>query len=230
MKAIKLAGLCLAAIFAVSLVASTAASAASWKRCVEGAGGTTKYETSQCNHIGSTNKYEWVTLGGTEKVIASATLTLKDTNTPTGTVAVTCSGTDEGAIGPTKYARIETIAVASCTEGEGCGKLVRKAEPVNLPWQTELFETEKALRDLIVSAIGKGPVGWKVTCTIGGIETADECTGETDSTLMTDTKGMVLATFESKSGKPYCTVGGPESGEVLGTNAIWAAANAIRVS
>ncbi len=241
MKSIKIAGLCLVAMFAMSLVASATASAAGpvWEQCTKGAGSGTKWETNECDTISpTTNEWEWKEVNGTEKVETNGTLTLTDTGTILGTSSVTCTGTDIGSIGPGKYDRIETIKVASCKAEKVCESNVT-AKPLGIPWQTELFETEgvggtaKKIRDKITGTTNGEP-GWSVTCkTLGGTKT-DECktvTGKEGTPEVTNKQAAsnVQITFNSSAGKASCTEGNSTSGEVVGAIQVFTAAYAIRV-
>ncbi len=222
MKHLKIAGLCLVAMLVMSMAAAATASAAPvWEQCRENAGTGTKWSDNGCKTASPTGKWEWKELTTTEKVKSSATLQLADIKVPlVGRVEVHCSGEDIGVIGPGKFDKITEIPQASikCTAGENCQEF-KKVEPRNLPWQTELFETEGKIRDAIQED-GKGAPGWKVTCRVLGIEKGDECTNKTGTTAVaTEASGsilLVLATFDTKSGKAKCEVGGAESGEVLG--------------
>jgi hypothetical protein len=213
----RIAGLCLVAMFAVSMVAAATASAAPvWEQCSEGASGT-KYETDQCLKTSSTGKWAWEEVKGTEKALGLGTLTLRDTNVPiAGTVEVGCTGESKGSVGPGKFARIEKIENIKCAAGKNCEKIIKIAEPINLPWQTELIEEGGNIRNKITAVNGKG-AGWAMTCRVLGIEGADECTSEEGTTLIEDESGSVESIFDSKTAKAKCSVGGAKSGEVLGT-------------
>jgi hypothetical protein len=198
MRFIRIAGLCLVALAAMAMAtAATASAAPVWE--LNGA-----------------------EVKGTEKVMASATLRLFDTKTAAGESEVECSGTTTGTIGPGKFDRVESVTVSSCKAVKVCETSFEpKAKAVNLPWQTELFETEGKVRNKITEVAGKGEPGWAVTCKVI-IEKTDTCTTETGkegSTLETNeaTHGYVLGAFERKtSGKAKCSEGGKESGEVEG--------------
>ena len=226
MRSIKIAGLCLVAMFAVSMAISAAASAAApvWLQCREGASGT-KYEDNNCTVLDSTGKWGWQELATTEKVLTFGTLTLKDNKTLAGVSEVICGGTDTGTVGPGKYDRIESVSVktSQCKAVKVCEN-VEEVEARDLPWQTELFETEKTVRDKITEVSGSGEPGWKVKCKAPILgSTTDEClteSGKEASTLVEGlNKNLVIDfRFESKSGKAKCTQGGKESGEVIGTD------------
>jgi hypothetical protein len=198
MKSIKIAGLCLVALAAMAMAtAATASATPVWEQL----NGTT-----------------WSEIKGTEKVIDAGTLKLTDTKggLTGGVVTVECSGTSTGTVGPGKYDRITTITVANpCRNITGCVGTI-KAEARNLPWQTELFETEGKVRDSVVSEVaGKFP-GWKVECTL-----SDTCEGNTTTAIVNNTSNnTVEAVFDAKSAVVTCSRGGAGTGKVEGTNII----------
>lgn len=232
MKYVRLAG-CLAAVFAMSMVAAGTASAAPhWLQCLEGNSGTTRYTASQCKEASASGAWSWSEVTGTEAVIGRATVRLTDSKTPLGAVAVQCSGTEEGTIGPTKFDRVEkvNVEVKNCSVKEGtsaCTKL-EEVKAVNLPWQTELVATEGKILDLInnVGTAGKEP-GWAVKCDTPLGSKTDTCEAEgagKEEALelenkATGTELLVLGTFEKKQ-KAKCTEGGAKSGSVEGTVAL----------
>jgi len=236
MKSVKIAGLCLVAMFVMSMVASGTASAAGpvWEQCTtEKVSTLTKWEDSKCTKALSTGAWNWKEIASTEKVETNGTLELRDTGTILGTSAVICTGTDTGLIGPGKFGKIESITTKSCTAVKVCeSSPAPTAKPVNLPWQTELFETEKKIRNKITAASGEP--GWSVTCkTIGGTLT-DECTtpaGKEGTPEITNKQaaGNVQVTFNSTAGFAKCSLGNATSGEVVGAIQVFTAAYAIRV-
>jgi hypothetical protein len=223
MQPIKMAGLCLVAMCALSTIASVTASAAiHWEQCSEG-GAATKYSEHQCLKAEGAGKWQWNEVTTTEKFVSNSTLTIKDIKVPIeGTVEVKCSGTDGGTVGPKNIDVTTKITVIGCTAGKGCEEF-KKAEARNLPWQTELFETESTVRDKI-TADGNGAPGWEVECKVLGITKGDECISENETTLVenkaTGTELLVLSIFEKSSGKYNCEVGGTGSGEINGSLAI----------
>ena len=228
----KIAGLCLVAMFAMSMVAVATASAveAKWEQCSEGTENKepTKYTEHQCVKAAEANngKWQWNEVKSTEKVVGGGTLILRDNSTLLGKVAVECAGLDTGTVGPGKFDRIEKITVASCKNVEHCTTLVKPAEPVNLPWQTELYQTENTVRDALRGTASGKPPGWTVTCEVLGTQVADECTSEEGTTLLENrlTAGelLVLAVFQgkAKSGSAKCSAGSATSGEVIGSLAV----------
>jgi hypothetical protein len=232
MKSIRITGLCLVAMFAVSLVASATASA-NWEQCQKGTGSGTKWETSQCVKVGAPNEYEWKVVEGTEKVETNGTLRLIDKKTLAGVAEVICTGTDTGAIGPSQFARIESITTVSCKAEKVCEPPVT-AKPVHLPWQTVEFETESKKRTKITET-GNGQPGWEVICkTLLGEKTVDVCETEsgkegTPEQTNKQASGSVQVTFDANAGKAKCSLGGKEQGEVRGAIQVFAAGYAIRV-
>src|SRR5580704_16925504 len=234
MKFIKIAGLCLVAMFAVSMVAAGTASAAPvWEQCSEG-GTATKYTEHQCLTAGAGEKWQWNEVKTTEEVRIKGSLRLSDTKIPIiGTVAVECSGESIGAVGPGIHGRITEIktSAAQCRNVENCEE-VKKIEPRNLPWQTENTEVggkPVAILRAVTPGAGKEP-GWALECKVLGISKEDVCENEegkpeslalkNDATKNgTKTELLVLATFEELR-KAKCSVGGAESGRVKGSLSI----------
>ncbi len=227
MKHLKIAGLCVTAVVAMSMVTSATASAEiNWKQCREVAAGTGKWLNNKCTEAGKGN-WEWKTLTASEKVTSAFTVQLRDTKVPiAGTVEVQCRGTDKGTIGPEKADSVESVLIESC-ESFGAKKCTKvgTVKAVNLPWTTTLAEgSEGQQRDLIrAGASGKNP-GWSVECTVLGVTSTDECTSSEGSTAMEDLpNGTVKAIFEAPgghSGTATCSVGGAKAGEVEGTDFI----------
>jgi hypothetical protein len=225
MKSIRIAGACLVAMFALSMALGASASAAPvWEQCETEKASTSpsRYTEGQCVTASSTGAWAWQEVKGTEKVIGLGSLVLRDTKVPIeGTVEVLCTGKSEGTVGPGKFDRVTSITEIKCSPGKDCEK-VEKAEPRDLPWQTELFETESTVRDKITSG-GSGAPGWGLSCTVLGITKEDVCTSESTSVLdrnmltqeLTGSRRLVGLAFEN-AGKANCTVGGEGSGEELG--------------
>jgi hypothetical protein len=239
MKLLRIAGLCLVAMLAMSLVAAGSASAAApaWEHCTKGVANMlpTKYTEHQCETLAPNNEgeWEWREVNGTEKVVSHGSLVLRDTSATAGKikVAVSCSGENKGSVGPGKYGRITEIPETSiqCSNVENC-TVFKKAEARNLPWQTELVEEAGGeIRNKITNggaAEAEWP-GWAVTCELAGAETTDRCTTNSGSTAIANqtthgssgTELLVLATFEAKTAKAKCSLSSTaskETGEVRG--------------
>jgi hypothetical protein len=245
MKSIMSAGLCLVAMLVVGMVAAGTASAVpKWEHCEteKETGARTKYETDQCKtEVSTGGQFSWQEVTGTEKVVSHASLLLEDEIPLVGVVSISCTGKDEGSVGPGRFDRITAITEIHCVTDERCEKITIEAEPRNLPWQTELFETEGKIRDALKSG-GAGEPGWAVTCEVLGIEKTDVCTSEAGTTSVENvwTKGigethgelLVLADFPKPNApKAKCTVTGANTGDVLGTVAtLQANGQALRVS
>jgi hypothetical protein len=239
MKSIRITGLCLVAMFAMSMAAAATASAEAppvWKQCREAEGTGTKWENDKCSKIGSPNKWEWVEIKNTEKVFSTAALRLEDTEVLlTGRVAVECLGTDTGVIGPGKYDRVQTVTVVKCKNIERCEEGSITAAAVNLPWQTELYLSGIEQRNKISEGTAKLQPGWAITCKTPLARATDTCltvAGREGSTLMTDIQasGIVQAEFETKSGSASCSAGNSTSGHVWGVVRFASPEYAIQVS
>jgi hypothetical protein len=234
MKHLKTVGLCLIAMFAISIVTTATASAAPvWEECRENAGSGTKWETNQCSKASSSGKWEWRELTTTEKATSVATFTLKDTKTLAGTAQITCSLTDEGTIGPGSHGTITKINIeAKNCKAEKVCENVEEVEAKNLPWHTEMYETEDTVRDKLSASSGQ--LGWKIKCKTALGSKTDECLTEEGKTYSTSMEsapgGLVDAFFEEESGKAKCSEGGKESGEISGIDTIKSAGGrAIKV-
>jgi len=243
MKSIRIAGLCLAAVFVMSMAAAGTASAAPhWLVCLNWGGTGTKYSENQCFKAEGTGKYEWAEVKGTEPVASQGSVTLVTNGVPiVGSVEVKCSGIDEGSVGPGNIARTTEIPKASikCVAGKNCEKLIKNAVPVGLPWNTELKETEGVLRGTIRKGAGSTSApGWTAECTVLGVTEANTCTTEEGLVNLTNTFTpgtvgplLVLANF-IKPNKPEakCTRAGT-TGDVLGGISILLAnGDGLRVS
>jgi hypothetical protein len=223
MKSIRIAGLCLVAMFVVSMVAAGSASAAAhWNTCKKEATGT-KYETEGCAKTSATGTWAFEEVKGTEEARSVGTLRLIDTKVPiVSKVAVICTGEGEGSVGPGAFSRTTAIKNIKCSAGENCEEVTKTAEPKNLPWQGELAETEKEARNYITAG-GEG-AGWAVACKVLGISKEDVCTVAnseipyvTPVNVVTGGTQLVLLSFLTKAPKAKCTIGGASSGEVLGS-------------
>ncbi len=223
----KIVGLCFVSVFVVSMVAAGTASAAPyWLVCLPATSGSTatKYSEHQCVKAEAGGGWEWSELENTElPVKARSTLTLEDEVVAGTTAAVACSGVEEGTIGPGRTGTITGISEIKCEKGENCSTLEKNAEPVNLPWATELYETEGTIRIALLNS-SEGAPGWKVECSIGGIKEKDECTSEGANAAAENktTPGLLVSVAFPKPNDPKatCTLTKKETGDVLGSSAI----------
>ncbi len=228
MKSLRIAGVCLASMFTMSMALATSASAAHWLQCLNNpASTTTRYSSSQCSEASSGGEWSWsrIPTSTSETVELKGTLTLIDTKSPVGETKIRCSGISLGSISSEPTGTITSVTVSSCEGTKTCEKTGAEAKAVDLPWKTELEETEsKVLIRLL--ADGNGEPGWKAKCKVAGVGSEDECKSEAGKpelllaeTTRTGAEQLVLATFEKKR-KAECTKGGAESGEVEGSLAI----------
>jgi hypothetical protein len=242
MKFIRIAGLCLVAMFAMSMVAAGTASAVPvWEHCETEKGGTaTKYESDQCKTALSGGEFSWQEVKGTEAVRSHGSLLLTDTKVPIeGEVSVSCTGENVGFVGPKNHDRITEIINIHCVPDKGCEKVEGEtATPLGLPWQTEIVETEGGRDDIKAVEAGK-EAGWSVECKVLGVTKADECKTNAGSTSLENvwTKGvgkgelLVLTQFDEHTAAANCSVGGTGAGKVRGPVAILqASGQALRIS
>jgi len=184
MRNIKIAGLVLASMLLMGMaLAGTAAAGPLWATCQKVLSGLTRYEDENCEKANGTGSWSETSLAGTEKSVAAGTLLLVDTGTAVGEVVVSCTGEALGSVGPTNLGRTEEIKNIKCTTEKGCeAGSTPTAEPVNLPWKTELTETESRLQASLKSEVSGKEAGWKVKCKVV-VQITDECT--TNSGLLT---------------------------------------------
>ncbi len=223
MKHLKIAGLCLVAVFVMGMVVSASAATAApvWEQCrteKEPIEPPTRWSDSKCSVASPSGGWQWRELKTTEQVSSQATLRLIDKKATGGISEIQCGGTDNGWIGPGKFDQITSISVkaSNCKRIAGLCITVEEVEVRHLPWQTELFETEGRIRDKITET-GNGQPGWKVKCS--GV--VDECqteAGKEQSILMSNVQatGVVLGEPDAKSGTVKCSIGGAGQGEVRG--------------
>jgi hypothetical protein len=209
-------GLVVAAFFGVAATPALAEQPV-WQVCTNLGEEIGSYENLGCTIGKEGGKYEWLENEEAEKVQGTGTLRLSDTKTLAGKSEVECSMTAKGVVGPHQSGRVESITIASCKRLKVCEN-VETVRPVNLPWQTELFEEGGRVRDKITEVSGEP--GWSVTCkTVLGSKT-DRCeteAGKEGSTAEVNeaTHGYVLGEF-GPTAKADCTEGGKEAGEMGG--------------
>jgi len=236
MRSIKIAGLALASMLVMGMaLAGTANAAPLWLLCLPWTNSPTKYEDNQCTKAnGSANPaWESVALGSKSDTVRLLAYSLVLTDSGTG-ISVHCPDvpvhTGWGLIEKNSVL-ITKEAVVPEPEKEGCtltgelltckaGKL-ENVHGVNLPWTSEMFETEKKILSNVKGNEGKPP-GWAVRCA----EITDECLEEKEkpefAEVLSGVTGgvlLVLLRFEEKH-KAKCSIGGAETGTVKGLVAI----------
>ena len=236
MRATRIAGVCLAAMLAMSLAAAASASATPiWEGCLKGASGT-KYANEKCEEASGTGEWAWSEIKGTEAAVSLGSITLGDTEVPVvGTVEVGCVAEGTGTIGPGRFARTEKMTY-KCSAGKNCEKLDGAVEAEDLPWHEELFETEKEIDLVTGGKTEKEAPGWKVTCNVLGVKTTDECKGVGDRfTTSTELRVsglifrvfLVLRNYDEERRTFDCTAGGAR-GFVAGSEGDLLAREALR--
>lgn len=210
-------GLLAAAFFAA--VATPALATPKWQWCAKA------MAEGECLKIGEGNT-ESTEIIETDEVTSSGELELEDEKATGGAVAVKCKTSGAGWVDDPSGAGddgVSGMSTLSCTlvKAGQCKSLV-SVKPRNLPWGSRLAESEKKVRDELVSGpkkeIGNGEPGWTVVCnTILG-EVTDTCEGATSAkTTDNEVKGVVEAEFEAKSAKATCTLGGAKAGTMRGS-------------
>jgi hypothetical protein len=198
MKRIRIIGLTLVAVFAITAVVASSASALQWLINGRSIAAPVAVKSSS---VGS--------------------LLLADLAATGGSTAILCTGTDEGTVGPGNKDSITKITATGCSFESGKNGVCEASKPVtagalHLPWTTELLTVGGKTRDMLTGTGGN--VGWKVECTVAKIfKVSDECTSATAEPLMTNVTGGVDATFEA-SETASCTKGNSTSGMVIGTD------------
>jgi hypothetical protein len=200
MQRIRIVGLALVAVFALSAVVSASASAAF--------------------------KLEWG-LGGVlapsnMPTTSHGTLKLTDSKTTIGSVTIECAGIDKGTVGSKGIDEVTSITNAEGKLPIKCTSTNKEcetptAEPIGLPWKTQLVEREGKEEDQITSA---KEFGWKSECTVKKIvKAADECTTKETHTVMENVAAGVNSIFSpAVGGKAKCTQSKEETGSVEGTD------------
>jgi len=234
MKSIKIAGLCLVSMFAMSMATTSTASANPvWEGCLEGAN-VTKYLNSHCVTLGAGN-FGWKEIGNTDHVVSVGfTILLTDTKATGGSSTIRClaGGRGSGTVGPGGFGRVELAFVENAKENceresGGCkAGEVEAIEAIHMPWQTKLSEKEGKILENIENS-GNGEPGWKVKCnTLLGKQT-DECestpeTGPEKAILEDKLVNGVQLVFGTGEGavKQKCSQGGNNSGEAKGFGAL----------
>jgi len=215
MKLTKIVGLCFVAVFALSLMAVSSASAVEWGLCSKVESG--KFKDSLCLQPG-TGAFEFKKLTAAVAVTGASEgkIKLEDMEATGGASLIECEGNQEGTVGPGVEDEVTKITATSCVIVSGSCENEATAKAVNLPWKTELAEEGGVVYDKIISGTGGEP-GWKVECKVLGIfKVQDTCEG-TAKTRSLDIHNGVLVHFEPPLQKPAkCSLSGKESGLVTG--------------
>ncbi len=204
-----------------------------WEQCAEGSSGT-KYSTNQCTTASGSGKDQWSEVTGTEAAVSKGSLLLKDTKTIAGVAEVECYTEAEGVVGPKQSDKINAVKVIGCRAVKVCEAGTAKAEALNLPWQTEAYDTEGKHFDALTGD-GSGKPSWKITCKVIKIEKSDTCKLEGAEVLELKNEStagslLVKGAFQHKR-KAECTEGGKEAGESTGSLATLKTSGAgLRVS
>jgi len=198
MTRFKIIGLALVAVFAISALASASSSALQWL---------------------SNGKPITAATSISSKAVGS--LLLADLSATGGEVAIECTGTDKGTVGPGAMGSVSAITATECSFQKGLNGSCTSsdsvtAKAVNLPWLTGLT-TEGTHTRIPLSGTGGNP-GWAVECTVAGIiKVQDTCTSASAAPLAINAAGGVDAVFELPE-SANCSLGNATSGMVIGTD------------
>ncbi len=214
----KVAGIILAASFAVSMFASASASAA-WEQCAteKAATAKSKYTTNQCTTAsGGTVEWAWQAASGSESVRSRGSLKLEDIKEG---IESECYNEWEGTL-----SKVEKVTVLSCRSLKGCEASTIELEARDLPWKTEQYDTEGKAFQVLKEEGADGEPGWAISCKILKVKDTDTCKydgPETQELVNVNSSGeLLVSTTFQHSGKMMCTLGGADSGEVTGSLAL----------
>ncbi len=221
MRKIHIIGVAFAAVFALSMVGASSASALSlWDQCTKTAP-VLEFTESNCVTKGSPATFGWEEIK-TLLVVDSLLTTVTFTSGP---VTIKCEGSVDGSVGPGAEGEVTEVLsnlgelvtsakpVTCTTNGGVCGASAT-AFPVNLPWNTLLEATE----GMLFPGSKGGNAGWHVKCT-SGLE--NECTKELSFFVVTNLLAELEVDLASKATeKVTCTNALAKEGTVEGTVSI----------
>lgn len=115
---------------------------------------------------------------------------------------VKCRFNTEGTVGAAGKGTVSSTTV----EGGGCAAVgecgsVDEVQGINLPWNTELYESEGSIRDRIVNG-GSGTPKWRFVCGVN--RTEDECNLNVSPEILNGFEGGVFAVFSERLTKTNC--------------------------
>jgi hypothetical protein len=167
-------------------------------------------------------------------VLSTETLLFWDLASPGGGTAVICKGDNHGTVGPGARDLILSFPFRDPCSFEKAGGCEAGSPPnwvaVHLPWVTRLLTVAGVTRDMLEPS-GAGNPGWAVTCkTIIGNVT-DECTSATGEPKVTNnSSGDVTETFDAFEPGASCTQGNATSGMVIGPVLVFAEKPLLKIS
>ena len=198
MKHLKLAGLCLLAMFAMSMVSAGTAQA-SWEECgTENASKAgSKYTTDECTTASSTGGWAWEPASEAMSVKSKGSLAFRDKKTIAGEVEVECYTEEEGTLD-----KIEHVKLNSCRAIKLCEAGSVTAEAIDLPWGAATEATEGKVSELVSEEKEtEDKPGVKVKCKVAGLSVEDTCKAVGTESLALENKNkggelLVLATYD----------------------------------
>jgi hypothetical protein len=129
-------------------------------------------------------------------------LTLEDKGLGAGTA---CDFETEGKLEPAGKGTITNTYASNCKNvGDDC-ELRGGITAINLPWDTELYESEGTLRDRIVSG-GNGTPGWGFECNRSDYgPVTDHCSLNVSPEVLNGFEGSAFAVFDERTTKTTCS-------------------------
>ncbi len=240
MRYLKPLGLCLASMFVLCAAWAGSAAAASplWLDCIYRGPFNGGYNDPQCLGPGGSHAYRSVGLEAGETItvkLSALSLRLVDTETFTGKSVIKCNGAGSVGEGLAEGPGKGVVKVAEVTEPKkNCERVegpckageVEEVKGANLPWKTEILETESKLFTKIL-ADGSGEPGWKVKCNTMLKSEEDVCTSvsaeKAELLELSDEKvnGVLLVKGRLLDRiKGICTQSKKETGESSGSIAV----------
>ncbi len=188
--------------------------------CSLGGTGSGKLEGAQLVEATKGGKLEAAATGVFNKLTGPLAVkgtgsNIKIEDTKSGGRGATCQIETEGTIAAAGKGTITHYSASNCKPSPGCSA-VRAFLPVNLPWNTELYETAGTIRDRIVSG-GSGTPEWQFECdTLEGYR-VEKCGLNTSLAAINGAiEGAVILQFDAATNKTGCGFGGAETGQWQG--------------
>jgi hypothetical protein len=211
MTRIKMLGLMVVAVFSLSAVAASTASALEW--------------LDNGHPITNPILVLLVNTGGA--------FHLGDLAATGGSTEIECEGHGHGLVGPGPNDTIHSITATACkfVSGKNGSCEASKgvtAKAVHLPYITRLLTVAGVTRDMTEGT--GGGAGYNVECTVAGIfKVQDECTTNTGDPKITNNTNDVISTFEANE-KASCTQGNSTSGMVVGNTLIFSDVPGLKIT
>jgi hypothetical protein len=244
MKHLKIAGLCLLSMLVTGMaLAGNASAALLWLLCLPKSTGL--FSNPGCTTLNDARAGSWESESISNRTDLAVgrgfTIRLEDTGAIGGSSAIRCSGPglvsevtlESGGRGKITKAEIGNPKT-ECERVEGGCKAdeIEKAEAVNMPWETEVFETEKKLLTYISSSFAteKEP-GWVFECNTLLGKQVDTCVSPSRKLLELallenriikngGVEELLIYSAARKSNSQHCSQSGSNTGHIEAYGAI----------